>query len=42
LTFEDGADKAVPKLTTDEVGLKLIQRYVERGQERWIVAKNNV
>jgi hypothetical protein len=39
LTLEDGTDQAVPKLTTDEVGLKIIERYVERGQERWPVAR---
>jgi len=38
LTLEDGTVKAAPKLTTDDVGLKFIQRYVEHGQERWLVS----
>jgi len=38
LTLEDGNDKVVPKLTTDEIGLKFIQRFVEHGQERWLLS----
>jgi hypothetical protein len=38
LILEDGNDKAVPNLTTDEICLKFIERFVEHGQERWLVS----
>jgi hypothetical protein len=38
LTLEDGNDKAVSKITTDEVGLKFIERFVEYAQERWLLS----
>jgi hypothetical protein len=38
LSLQDGNDKAVPKLTTDVIGLKFIERFVEHGQERWLLS----
>jgi hypothetical protein len=38
LALEDGNNKAVPKLTTDETGLKFTERFVEHDQERWLLS----